>query len=230
MMGSTLSLLLILNGCATMQLPEYKTQSLKPYMLSYVEDGLSVAIHPLIKREESEQYFGLDLLAVNVLAVHVVAENRNSLVSFVLSKNQVSLHTEGVLADQNPQRDQLVSESGGQSLTMAGAAVAGAGVIFTPLLIAALPLVFAGAKQFSDADVIKHNFAVKELQTNTLSPGESAEGFVYFRLPKEMDAQDQWRLRLQALNLQSKEMTSFDFPLDLSDLQRRHNENAKSQN
>jgi hypothetical protein len=215
MIGSLVALVLTLHGCATMQLPDYQAQSIERYQTLQIQDGLAVAIHPLTRKEETKQYFGTDLSAANIPAEFVMAENRNTTSSYLVAKDQFALQTGEASAGQ----DTRLQQHGSETTAVAGMAVMAAGVIVTPLLIAALPIMFAGMKQISDADVIKHNFATKELRTSTLSPGEMIQGFVYFKLPEEEVATQQWHIRLQVRDLRNQEAKHFDFNLDLSEWQ-----------
>ncbi len=62
-----------------------------------------------------------------------------------------------------------------------GVSLAGAGFAGTLMLNPiGFGLVIAGAKIGSDARVIENKLISRELHTQTLSPGGSAEGFVYF--------------------------------------------------
>jgi hypothetical protein len=195
-----LSFVLLLNGCATLTIPAYEVQSINHYTSLQIRDGLAVAMRPLTDPKESKQYFGTNLLAADVLAILVVAENRNPSSSFLLSKDQLALRAGETAAQSTSGRDEVRSEAGGQAMMLAGAA------------LISLPLLFGGAKIASDANVIQHNFAVKELQTQTLSPGESTHGFVYFRVAKGTMVSDQWTVQLAARELGSNNIERFDFP------------------
>lgn len=195
----TLLFTIIMNGCSTMRLPDYQSQPFNQYQHSQVKDGLAVAIHPIANKEESKKYFGTDLLSKNILAVHVVAKNRSSSSSFILSKDRFSMGIGRSEKSSASGRNKIGSETGGQIMAIAGAA------------LISLPLLFVGAKMISDATVIKHNFAVKELQKKTLSPGETVEGFVYFQLPEKKDIPNQLTFHLEAQDLRSKVIKNFDY-------------------
>ena len=75
---------------------------------------------------------------------------------------------------------------------MGGLAVTAVGSV-----LLSLPALFIGMKMVSDADNIEQNFAIKELKRQTVSPGQSAGGFVYFQLPDAADERpDRWLMRI----------------------------------
>lgn len=198
----TLSLTILLNGCSTLHLPDYEAQPINNYSNFQVKDGLTVAIHPLTGKEEVLKYFGTDLLSSNILPVFVIAENRSSSSSFILSKERSTMKAGQLEVDFGTDSSKAASESGGETVQMVG------------VLLISLPLLFVGAKMISNATVIKHNFVVNELQMKTLSPGKVTHGFVYFQLPEERLVLDQWVIHLEALDLRSKDIKYFDIEFE----------------
>lgn len=197
-----LALVMVFSGCATMHLPEHEAQSFDHYKHAQVKSDLAVAIKPLTDKKDIKEYFGTNLLSMNVLPIFIAAENRGSASSFILSKDGFSL---GSAASAHNNLGQAGSgrESAGQSVAVVGA------------VLISLPMLFVGLKMLSDSTVIQHNLKVKEFQTNTLSPGEKVQGFAYFQLPDEKSRPDQWKLHLEALETMSKRTEGFDFTFAL---------------
>jgi hypothetical protein len=189
--------MIVLSGCATKKLPEHEMPPLTYYPYSQEKDGLAVAVQPVMSPQESKKYFGTDLLSAGILAVFVTAENRNSPSSFLVSREKFSLRFQQTEASGVSRRDQLRSEVPGQVVMITGAALS-------------LPLLFVGTKLISDANVVKNNFAVKELQAKTLSSGEKIHGFVYFQLPQGQAAAGR-TLHVEIQELTTKQVNSFDF-------------------
>ena len=196
--------LITLNGCATMEIPAYVSQSTNNYPEHDVKDGLVVAVHPLTDKKEMKKYFGFDLIKANILAIFIKAENQTADQSFLITKDKVIVGQ----AQANMKND-VVSEAPGETGIIAGS---GALII---LPIAALPLLMVGGKMKSDATAIKHNFAIKEFRSHTVSPGESKEGFIYFKLPKERDGSESWVVKIEAKKLGSKGRVKFVFNINL---------------
>ncbi len=66
----------------------------------------------------------------------------------------------------------------------------------------------------SDAEVIKHNLAVKELQNRTISPGKTIQGFVYFQLRKEAQSLRDWTILVEAIEINTNNVNTFEFNLN----------------
>ena len=191
-------------GCTTMELPEYKAEQIEQYSNSQTKNELSLAVHPIVDETESEKYFGVSLLDSSILALFVVAENRGTSSSFVISKEDFVLVNTHILSDKLS-RGQLAGSEG------VGIAVSLTGYIL-PLPFISPLLVIAGAKMTSDVTVIKHNMTVKELGKKTISPGGRAEGFVYFELPKDSgESTDSFSLSVDTMRLQDRSLTRFQF-------------------
>ena len=199
-----LGTLVVVAGCTTMELPDYEAPTIDEYPQRDMKNGLAAAIRTMTDEEESKTYFGTDLFAADVLVVFVIIENRTDGSSFVVSKEDFHLGTREAIEGKVSEMSGIGSESGGQTVAMVGA------VLISPVLL------FAGAKMISDATVIKHNVEVDAFQTQTLSPGERGEGFVYFQLPEDTASwPDQWILSIEAMDLKTKEVTSFVFEISL---------------
>ena len=190
-----------LYGCSTMQIPDYPQVAAASLVNAATKEGLCIGARALTNKADLEQYFGTDLTELKVLPVYIVAENTNLSTSFLLSKDQVS----------------LVHAKTGDTAASGDSAVTGdstAAVVYTVLGTITTPLlVFPAMKANSDATVIKHNILVKALQTRTISPGKSVNGFLYFTLPGEMTSIANW-----AVSLRVKELgcdLTHDFKLNL---------------
>ncbi len=161
-------------------------------------------------RKEIKRYFGVDLIALNLLPVYVNAKNESSS-SFVVSREWVSLETGPSISAENPGGTQVRSQA-----QRAGSQAEAGATGFLVLAAITMPIgliVFMPAinKMSSDASEITYHFATNELQMGTLSPGETAEGFVYFDLPESQDMPPQWPIHLKAHDLKSGESREFDF-------------------
>lgn len=199
----------VLCGCGTMDVTQLKTHAAASYAQHAEKKGLVVAVHPVTDRKEIDEVFKTDLLDKGLLPILVVAENRSSSASFILAREKVYVLNEATGVASGNQRTNITSETGGQATALAGAAV------LLAASAASLPLVFAGLKMASDASVIQHNMADKEFYTRTLAPGDSAQGFVYFRFAPETPISGAYRLRAEATDSSTSEIVPFDFDLNL---------------
>lgn len=78
-------------------------------------------------------------------------------------------------------------------------------------LIVGIPVAVVGHKMITDAEMIQHNFKIKELKKQTISPGKSTHGFVYFQLLEEKeDHPEKCEVHIEVLELGTKQMKNFD--------------------
>ncbi len=192
-----------LMGCSTTELPPYQAQTFDTYQFSASNKGLTIALHPLTDKVESEKYFGKDLLAANILAGFLVVENRSPTSTFLLSNEKIQLESSKTGGRSEDIGDTTAGEIG------VGVVTAGA-LLIAPAALVLLPL--AGIL-VSQANEVHHNYLAKEFQTQTLAAGEKTEGFVYFQLPeKKEDWPEQWTLYIESFDVKSKDNISLAIP------------------
>lgn len=185
-----------------MQLPDYEAQPLDHYSNSLVKDGLAISIRPLTDKQEVKKYFGADLLSANIIPVFVLAENRNSSSSFILSKDRISLKTSQSGYGSSPGKEKIGSESTAEALGVAG-------VVLGSLLLGVI-----AAKFKSDAGAIRRNATIKELQTKTISPGKSIHGFTYFELPNNNGSSSKLTMHIEVLELKKNATINYVFSFE----------------
>jgi hypothetical protein len=191
--------MILLTGCSTLELPKYPVGSAVSYPDSVTKDGLIVAAKPILDKNDSQKYFGADLIASNILAILVVAENHNLSSSFIIDNRNISLlHYE-------KKEDSLHIAESDNSSGVAMSAVGG--LLLSPLLI--VGGVLQGAKTYSDAGMVRYNFESQALKSHTLSPGDSTSGFVYFQVPKG-GLQKKLSIHIESENLQNREIEKFN--------------------
>ena len=144
------------------------------------------------------------------MPIHIFAENRNSSSSFLLSKDHVCLKNKSTTGslNQGARTEGEEASAGGHILVGAGAVLVFALPVLSPILL------FPGIKMLSDAEVIKCNLVTKELQTKTVSPGKSVEGFVYFKLPTDSTSLKDWYLLIKATDITRRVSHEFELSLE----------------
>lgn len=192
---------LCFTGCTTLQLPDFPNRSVEQQPHKAFQDGLAIGARPITDKNESKEYFGVDLLAADILAVAVTVENRSTDSGFILEKERFRLGDVAVGAGRS--KGKLGDETAALALGTAGVA------LLSPMLI---PL---SAKMGSDARIIRHNFVTKELQATTINPGRAVQGFLYFPLPNQAASDNDFILHLEALELRTRQYKSVEIPLHL---------------
>lgn len=184
-------------GCSTLQLPDFPERPVQQQQFKASQGGLAVGAYPITDKSEAKEYFGVDLLAANILAVAVTVENRSTDSGFLLEKQRIRLGsiTEGT----GDSKDKPGDETAGIALASLG------GLVTIPV----------GAKLASDARIINHNFETKELRATTVNPGQAVHGFLYFQLPDQASIHSDYLLRLEALELKTRQYKKLEIPLHL---------------
>lgn len=202
-------------GCSKMNIPDYPRKIMKQYQYALInEDGLSIAIRPLLDSEESLKYFKKDLLSKNILAVYVEVENRNVSSSYILLKDKISLANTTPVSNSAEVVDRIASVSSGRKTMEAAVAFYYLGIIIVPLMLVGAGMLHSGAKTISNASEKRHNFTVKELQTQTLSPGEGTKGFVYFKLADKSLLSGEVNVNFEVIDLNKRKTRNMVLPFD----------------
>jgi hypothetical protein len=188
-------------GCATLQLPEFPERSVEQQPHKASQGGLAVGARPITDKNESKEYFGVDLLAADILAVAVTVENQSTDSGFILEKDRFRLGD--MAAGAGRSKGKLGDETAALALGTAGV------VLLNPIMI---PL---SAKLGSDARIIRHNFVTRELQATTVNPGRAVHGFLYFQLANQAASGSDHILHLEALELKTRQYKSLEIPLHL---------------
>lgn len=163
-----------------------------------------LSLEPFADKARCETYFALDAPAAGIAILHVRLENRSPSVTWLLRKSQCRLLLSGSDASlssaSTPQ-----STGSGEALAITGAALMGLGS--TPLLMG------LGSHQIKHATTVQRNFTEKELPDKTLSPGQVAEGFVYYQMPAK-NASFHGTFQVSLVNTRSQENNSLHIPVD----------------
>ncbi len=150
-----------------MTLNEYKEAPDVKHLESKTIEGISTFVKPITDAEDSQKYFGLNLLEKGIIPIYLSIKNSNQNKFYTINSNSIIIgNTEQIDQSVNPAQDKR-RES--EKLASAGAI----GGMFFLLPAAALA---------SESSVIKENLDSKRFRSQTIEPGEKASGFCYFKL------------------------------------------------
>jgi hypothetical protein len=200
-------------GCAAIKLSPYLSKPFSSFTNTIPQDDLHVAIQPMTDKAEQEKHFGRDLTGVGILPVYIIAQNRHPSKSFVLNSDIITLQNKTTKATcPKPLKTDAADTSGGETMIVIGSC----SLILTPLIIGFvlfLVLNANGGKAVADATVIHNGLVANGLYTRTISPGKSAEGFVYFKLPDSKANIKELSLIVPASELGTKSVHNLEFAL-----------------
>jgi hypothetical protein len=189
--SSVIAAWLLTSGCVT-AFPDYPVQPAAHYAHHCEEDAVTLAVQAVTSASEQRKYFDTNLTRRHILPVFVVIENHNPETSVLVSKEDIGLH----------------GGSSGASEEMLSSGGVGTGIQIVGLALLSIPINVIGGAIVADAENIKHNFRVKELTHQTVSPHEATAGFVYFALPGESTPSDA-RMSVRVRLLPSNEHKAF---------------------
>lgn len=147
--------------------PNYPVRQPSDYSISARQGEVSIGLEPVESDQDQLTYFHTSLSHNGFLPVLVVVHNRSKSDSLLLDKGGISYGV-GDSAKAAPKEN-----TAGQK-----AAIASAG--FVPFIG---PFISAGMAE--DASDVKQNLVLRELQSTTLSPGDTVHGFLYIPVPKK---------------------------------------------
>jgi len=197
-------------GCAPVQLSQYKAGEFSSYKNVKANNGLHVAVQPITDKDEQEKYFGRGLTDQGVLPVYVTAENRNPSGSYVLSTETISLFTiDKKQACARAAREDVADPNVGNIVGWIGMPFCLGGVT----VIVTLIFLSVGASLTRNALMTQSSITRNDLYTRTISPGQSVNGFVFFKLPDGKMKSQELLLSVPAAELGTPSILNFEFAL-----------------
>lgn len=146
-----------LSSCATP--PAYPPKQAAECEYTATKEGVTIGVHPVFDQQELSQYFKTDLVDRGILPVLIVAQNDSRNATYALIRTNCWL---------------AGSFGFGSKEDLSTRRTEGA-------LIGGIP----GGLIMADATNKRTGMADKELNDQTVSPGETARGFVYMKMGKE---------------------------------------------
>jgi len=147
--------------------PDYPVRSASDYPVKAEKAGLVVGVQPVEDLKEQETYFHTKLTPKGFLPVFIVIQNGTNAESFLFDKTKITLSS----ADSRGAGPQVHSKAGEVTAVASLAAISIVGMVVAVKLI-------------TGATNVQQNILKKEVQSKTLSPGQSAHGFLYVSMPK----------------------------------------------
>jgi len=194
-------------GCGTLTIPQYTTGPSKQAR-TVESQGLTITAEPILDKERADTYFKVNPTYRGIGIIYLQAENKSADATWLLAEENMSLHVAATNCDMNAHNQKVKGDYSGAQASFAAAIVME--IVFIPL---AVPGIFMTMKAASDASVIEKNFVDKEWHNQTLSPGQSAQGFIYFNLDKQPKWANSAILRIDCPNITNQQTNTFTIPL-----------------
>lgn len=208
--------LAVVAACTTL-LPttKYPSKAAVDYVLHQRQGNAIVGVEPLTTQEQVIEWFGIDLTKNGLVALHLVIENgRDSTGGMVLLTDQVVLGDSALKAGVAAQTKLSEREVSPEEIARQRVV----GFISGGLL--GLALTNAGATDVHLMGQVSLQNRMRELalRSDTLRPGETARGFVYFRVQQPWDSNSRMILALTLKNIRTGERVHFNIELPESKL------------
>ena len=166
----------LLLGYSAQAIQKFQSYPVRKASECVVKDGhmgLSVGVEPMESLQDQESYFNTVLSPKGFLPIYIVIENNSDGASYIFDKNAV---TYGV----------STGKGGGPTLNAGAAKTAevttAAAIVVAPIAVVAS---FIAAQFVSNATEVQQNLLKSEVQSTTLSVGDTVHGFLYIPVPKK---------------------------------------------
>lgn len=183
------------------------------------QEGLRIFIRPLRHPKEIKKYFGADLLAKNILPIFVLIENKSASGFFLVEPADVHQTVEkepGVIADESAAGGgtYLSAADARQSVYEKDGTVFGLDLGPPPAFwLVSLPFSMldpdAGPTDASKS--LQQALITKALRKQTLTPGKTENGFLYYRIPEDFSSENSFGINLKATNIETQDEIYFRF-------------------
>jgi hypothetical protein len=201
------SLLLMLTGCGTEPIKPYQTSSPSISERTAQASGVEVALDPFVESGRTKEYFDIDAVANGIAILHVRVTNKTTDQTFLVEKKGFQLLRNGAegLTDDGKRVEH--SQASANALGITGAVLGGLG---------GAGLMLIGSDIVSHSTEIQRNFTSKEMGDQTLSPGQSMEGFIYFT---PVNHGEDWTqgaaVKIKVTETKTQQLTELNVPLSI---------------
>lgn len=198
---STLALAWVAVGCGTMKIPQYSGGP-APGSRTRESQGLVITAEPWTDHARLETYFKTDPRDLSTALICLRAENRSTDAAWLVSEENIHLVDSTGSGGADARNQEVKGDYGAANA-----------VGWTGAILVSPAMIFAAGKLTSDAMVRQKNFVDREWRNQTLSPGQSAEGFIYFNVGKTTNWAGATSLRFDSLNTRTQQTNTLILPL-----------------
>lgn len=210
--SNVLAVCFFLNACATFD-PATRYQEImgpRQPTVSEAREGLQVSLEEFISSEKSRRIFDADLASHGVLALLLKAENKGQGTYKIedketraLLENQLLPLLPGVDAANQAATREYFSKAAGWTLATGPFAL-----IFWPVTVSV-----SGMHTGEVNRRIEQHFETLSFGKAIVQPGQSAVGFLYFKLPERFDSKEKIIVEIVASEAQSASQIVFKLPI-----------------
>lgn len=207
------------------RVPDYPVKKCLEYDSKKTIDNVCMALLPIQGENEVDKYFGHSIYSANILPILIVTENNNKDSSFILPTDEPKIYL--FKLDEKIKEPPTENSSGttvnidakksiyeygdiewkeGKGERIARGFIGGLATGFTAIILESFN-VDPGEEIHTSA----YSVTRKSLRRETLSPFETESGFIFTKLPKEIDNNHRLFVNISAMNMNSGKKIKFDF-------------------
>ena len=187
-----LSISAALSGAASF--PDYPVKAASEYPAAIEKSGYVVAAIPVEDRKDQRQYFGLDLRSRGLIPVFLVVENRTANKSVLLKKDSLMYSPAGKSGSTLPD----ASRSSRLDKTVTA-------LSYVPSVYTFMSVIASSKNKERRQHLLE-----TELQSATVSPGQSVHGFVFIPATRGYSSRKKMRLNITLLKSGSDDAVTID--------------------
>jgi hypothetical protein len=217
--ASILMSLAVLFACTTPKPAVIDTELAGQSGYEQQQEGLRIYIRPIRNKKEIKKYFGADLLERKILPVFVLIENKSESAFFLVEPADVDQGAEnspGAKSGKSGTKSNtyLSAKDAKQSVYEKSGTVFGLDLGPPPLFwLVAIPfdMLDPDAGPTDASKSLQQALITKALRKQTLTPGKTENGFLYYQIPDDLKAIDTFGINLKATNIDTLNELYFRF-------------------
>jgi hypothetical protein len=197
-------------GCKSLTIPKYTGEVSKQARMAEVQ-GLAIVVDPIVEKERADTYFKVDPIKREIAILYLQAENKSTNCTWLLTEENIHLVWGGAKQQETNACD-FTNVKKSDYATANTLNYCSIPFIITLNYEISVPLLLGSMHALSDATIVEQNFVDKEWCNQTLSPGQKAQGFVYFNLNGQPDWAKSGSLRIDSLDTRSRQTSTINIP------------------
>jgi hypothetical protein len=171
---------MVLAGCTTPRIPDYPNATPTATEVIRQQSGVEVALDPFVENDRTQKYFDINARDNGIAILHVRLLNKAAEQTFLLQKTNIWLIPTDSGAALAGDRQREASSKAGENNELTAVVLYGVGSE-----VFGVTFLLAGMAQASHSEEIQRNLISKELPDQSLSPGQSNAGFIFFKPVKK---------------------------------------------
>ena len=210
-------------ACSTTPPSSIDSQLVHQTGYEQIKDQLRIYVHPLRDRKETIRYFGASLLDKGILPVFILVENKNTSRHFLVepvgpdladSKGEAkrkagNSKVQGASCISSKDAKDIVYKThGGRFWVVTGPVI----------WLAVFPLAVMSDFDYGPTDSAKslqQALILKSFRKQTLTPGRTERGFLYYHLPLDNSLSTPIGISIKATDVETREVMYFRFTIQL---------------